>query len=288
MQPKANKKKSQWKDVWLRLKRNKAAMLGLIILLLLVFCAIFSKWLAPYGYDEQELSRRFTPPLTNGFILGTDQFGRDILSRLIYGSRYSLLVGAISVTVSAIAGSAIGAVAGFYGGKIDNVFMRFIDILMAIPSTLLAIAIAAALGSGLMNVIIAVGIGSIPGYARIVRAQVLTVKEQEFIEAARMSGSGDAHIIIKHILPNCLAPIIVQATLGVASAILTAAALSFLGLGIQPPAPEWGAMLSQARQYIRGYWYVVTFPGLAIMITIFALNLFGDGLRDALDPRLKN
>lgn len=283
-----SKKKSQWKDVWLRLRKNKAALFGMFILLLLIFCAVFAKWLAPYGYDDQELSRRFLPPLTKGFLLGTDNLGRDILSRLIYGSRYSLLVGTISVTISALVGSVVGAVAGFYGGTVDNIFMRLIDIIMAIPSTLLAIAIAAALGAGLTNVMIAVGIGSVPGYARIVRASVLTVKEQEFIEAAKMSGAGDAHIIWKHILPNCLAPIIVQATLGVAGAILSAAALSFLGLGIQPPAPEWGAMLSSARQYIRGYWYVVTFPGLAIMLTIFALNLFGDGLRDALDPRLKN
>lgn len=283
-----SKKKSQWKDVWLRLRKNKAALFGMFILLLLVICAVFAKWLAPYGYDDQELSRRFLPPLTKGFLLGTDNFGRDILSRLIYGSRYSLLVGTISVTISALVGSVVGAVAGFYGRAVDNIFMRIIDIIMAIPSTLLAIAIAAALGAGLTNVMIAVGIGSVPGYARIVRASVLTVKEQEFIEAAKMSGAGDAHIIWKHILPNCLAPIIVQATLGVAGAILSAAALSFLGLGIQPPAPEWGAMLSSARQYIRGYWYVVTFPGLAIMVTIFALNLFGDGLRDALDPRLKN
>ncbi len=283
-----SKKKSQWKDVWLRLRKNKAALFGMFILLLLIFCAVFAKWLAPYGYDDQELSRRFLPPLTKGFLLGTDNFGRDILSRLIYGSRYSLLVGTISVTISALVGSVVGAVAGFYGGTVDNIFMRLIDIIMAIPSTLLAIAIAAALGAGLTNVMIAVGIGSVPGYARIVRASVLTVKEQEFIEAAKMSGAGDAHIIWKHILPNCLAPIIVQATLGVAGAILSAAALSFLGLGIQPPAPEWGAMLSSARQYIRGYWYVVTVPGLAIMLTIFALNLFGDGLRDALDPRLKN
>jgi len=281
------KKQSQWKDAWMRLKKNKSAMFGLMVLIILVLCAIFADFIAPYGPDDQLLSRRFTPP-GKGFLLGTDNFGRDIFSRIIYGSRISLLVGFISVTLSTVVGSTLGAIAGFYGKTIDNIIMRVIDIMLAIPSILLAISIAAALGPGLRNVMIAVGIGAVPGYARIVRASILTVKEQEFVEAARAIGANDRRIILKHILPNCMAPIIVQVTMSIARAILTAASLSFIGLGIQPPTPEWGAMLSAGRAYIRDYWFIVTFPGLAIMITVFAFNLFGDGLRDALDPRLKS
>lgn len=281
------KKKSQWIDVWKRLKKNKAAMFGLIIIILLVLCAIFADFIAPFGYDDQNLKNKFISP-NSTYILGTDNFGRDIFSRIIYGSRISLLVGFFSVSISAVIGGSVGAVAAFYGNKTDNIIMRIIDILMAIPSILLAISISAALGPGLFNCMIAVGIGSIPQYARIVRASVLTVKEQEFIEAAKSTGASDVRIIIKYILPNAMGPIIVQATLGVAIAILYAASLSFIGLGIQPPTPEWGAMLSSGRLYMRDHWYIATFPGLAIMITIFALNLFGDGLRDALDPRLKD
>lgn len=281
------KKQSFLSEVWMRLKRNKAAMIGLIILTALIFCAIFASFIAPYGYDDQDLKRRFLSPSLN-FPMGTDSYGRDVLSRIIYGSRISLMVGLVSVTISAAAGIFLGAVAGFYGRAVDNIIMRTVDILLAIPSILLAISIAAALGSGLRNMMLAIAIGAIPNYCRIVRASILSVKDQEYVEAARAIGAGDGRIILKHILPNCLAPIIVQATLGVASAILSAASLSFIGLGVQPPAPEWGAMLSAGRDYIRDYWWIVTFPGVAIMITIFALNLFGDGLRDALDPRLKD
>ena len=198
------------------------------------------------------------------------------------------MVGFVSVSISLLIGGSLGAIAGFFGGKLDNVIMRLMDVLLAIPSILLAISIVSALGPGLVNVMIAVGISSIPSYARIVRASVITLKDQEFIEAARAVGTSNFRIIAKHLIPNSLAPIIVQATLGVAGAILSAAGLSFIGLGIQPPTPEWGAMLSTGRQYIRDYPHITAFPGLAIMITIFGLNLFGDGLRDALDPRLKN
>ena len=206
---------------------------------------------------------------------------------VISSSRVSLQIGFIAVGIGAVVGGLLGAFAAFYGKAVDNIIMRCVDIVLAIPSTLLAISISAALGPGLTNAMIAIGIGSAPNYARIVRASVLTVKEQEFVESARCVGAGDLYIIIREILPNALSPIIVQATLGVASAILSAAALSFIGLGIQPPSPEWGAMLSAGRVYIRDFWPIVTFPGLAIMLTIFALNLFGDGLRDVLDPRLR-
>ena len=220
-------------------------------------------------------------------MLGTDNFGYDILSRLIYGSRVSLIVGFISVGIGLLFGGMLGAVSAFYGGKTDNIVMRCMDIMMSIPDLLLAISIAASMGPGLTNAMIAVGISSIPSYARIVRASVMSTKEQEYIEAAGAIGASDRRIILKHIIPNSFAPVLVQATLGVANAILVTSALSFIGLGIQPPKAEWGAMLAAGRSYIRDFWPIVTFPGIAIMITIIALNLLGDGLRDALDPRLK-
>ncbi|MEA4846914.1 MAG: ABC transporter permease [Clostridiaceae bacterium] len=280
------RKKSQLKEICIRLHRNKAAMFGLLVILLLIIMAVFAPFIAPYSYDEQNLKMANMFP-GREHLMGTDNFGRDILSRIIYGSRISLQVGFIAVGIGVLIGGTLGSLAAYYGGVADNVIMRFIDILLAIPSTLLAISIAAALGPGLTNAMIAVGVGTVPNYARVVRASVLMVKEQEFIEAARCIGVKDHKIILKHIIPNAMAPLIVQATIGVASAILSAAALSFIGLGIQPPTPEWGAMLSAGRAYIRDYWHIVTFPGVTIMLTIFSLNLFGDGLRDALDPRLK-
>ncbi len=281
------KKSGPWREVWRRLRKNKAAIFGLIVILILVFLAIFADFVAPYGYDDQNLQARFQTPNSQHW-LGTDNFGRDIMSRIIYGSRISLQVGFIAVSIAMICGGTLGAIAGYYGNKLDNFIMRIMDILLAIPGILLAISIVAALGPGLRNVMIAVGIGSIPSYARIVRASVLSLRDQEFIEAAKAVGANDFRIIVKHIIPNSMAPIIVQATIGVANAILSAAALSFIGLGIQPPQPEWGAMLNTGKQYIRDYSHMTAFPGLAIMITIFALNLLGDGLRDALDPRLKS
>ncbi len=279
-------KSSQWKDVCWRLWQNKAAMAGLLVILLLILCAIFADVIAPYGIDDQDLSRRFIRPCKE-FPMGTDNFGRDIFSRIIYGTRISLRVGLFATAISAVAGTILGAVSGYYGKTIDNVIMRVVDVMLAIPSILLAISIAAALGPGLRNVMIAISIGSIPSFARMVRASALTVKEQEYIEAARSIGAGDLRIITRHILPNCMAPIIVQATMGVAGAILSTSGLSFIGLGISPPTPEWGAMLSAGRQYIRDAGYIVLFPGLVIMVTTLAINLLGDGLRDALDPRLK-
>lgn len=280
------KKRNPYSDVWFRLKKSKMAVLSLIVLIGLVLTALLADFIAPYPYAEQHLDRTLQPP-GKGHLLGTDEFGRDILSRIIYGSRISLEVGFVAVTFSVILGGVIGAVSGFYGGKTDNILMRIMDILLAIPGILLAIAIVNVLGPGLINVMIAVGIASLPTYARIVRASVLSIRDQEFVESAKAIGENDFSIIFRYILPNCLAPIIVQATLGVAWAILSAAGLSFLGLGLQPPSPEWGAMLSAGRQYIFQAYWVTTFPGLAIVLIVLALNLLGDGLRDALDPRLK-
>jgi len=280
------KKNSRIADVTRRLRRNRLAVFGLACIVFLVLIAVFADFIAPYGYAEQHLMDAFQAPSAK-YIFGTDEFGRDIFSRIIYGSRISLQVGFIAVGLAMFVGGFLGAVSGYYGGRTDNIIMRLMDILLSIPQILLAIAIAASLGPGLFNLMIAVGISSIPSYARIVRGSVLSIKGQEFVEASKAMGANDLQIIMKHILPNCMAPIIVQATLGVAFAILTAAGLSFIGLGIQPPIPEWGGMLSSGRGYIRDYAYMTLFPGLAIMITILALNFLGDGLRDALDPKLR-
>ncbi|MDR1741041.1 MAG: ABC transporter permease [Synergistaceae bacterium] len=273
-------------EVFFRLAKSPLAMFGLAFILLLVFVAIFADVLAPYPFQKQNLMHSFETPSAS-FLLGTDEFGRDILSRLIYGARVSLQVGFIAVGIALVVGGMLGALSGYYGGWIDNAIMRVMDVLLSIPQTLLAIAIAAALGPGLFNLMIAVGISAVPTYARIVRGSVLSIRGMEFIEAAKAVGSSDTRIILRHIIPNSMAPIIVQSTLGVASAILNAAGLSFIGLGIQPPYPEWGAMLSGGRQYIRDYPHLTLYPGLAIMLTILALNFLGDGLRDALDPKLK-
>lgn len=279
-------KSGPWRDAWKRLSRNKSAMVSLVIIILMLILVAFPNYIAPEYYDNQDYSRAFTAPCRE-YPLGTDQFGRDMLSRLIWGTRMSITVGVVSVLASLIIGGIIGAIAGFYGGKIDNILMRFMDIILAIPSMLLAIAIAAALGGSLMNLMLAISISSIPSYARVVRGSVMTVKGVDFVEATRSVGASNRRLIFRHMLPNALAPIIVQATLGIASSIICACGLSYLGMGIQPPTPEWGSMLSSARQYIRNYPYLVIYPGLAIMISVAAFNLFGDGLRDALDPRMK-
>ncbi|WP_419787267.1 ABC transporter permease [Pseudodesulfovibrio sp.] len=282
-----NKRKSLWGQVFVRLKKNRMALVGLAILLAILLTALFANVIAPFPYDEQDLLATLEGPSFQHWF-GTDEFGRDIFSRIIFGSRISLQVGFVAVGFSVAVGGFLGAVAGYYGGKIDNVIMRVMDVLLSIPQLLLAISVAASLGPGLLNLMLAVGIAAIPQYARLVRASVLSIRDQEFVEAAISVGSGDLRIIFKHILPNCLAPIIVQATLGVAFAILIAAGLSFIGLGLEPPTPEWGAMLSGGREFIRDYPYMTLFPGLAIMITILGLNFLGDGLRDALDPKLRN
>ena len=272
----SNKKRSQWVEVWRRLKRNKMAVLGLIILIILVLLAVFADVIANYDnvVIKQNLAHRLQGPSAAHW-LGTYEFGRDIFARLVHGTRVSLQVGIVAVGISIVIGGILGAVAGYYGGKLDNTIMRIMDIFLAVPSILLAIAIVSALGPSIINLMLAISISSVPSYARIVRASVLSIRDQEFIEAAKAIGASNTRIIFRHIIPNSLAPVIVQA------------GLSFIGLGIQPPAPEWGSMLSGGRQYLRYAWWVTTFPGVAIMITILSLNLLGDGLRDALDPRLK-
>lgn len=282
------KKRSQVWEVWRRLKKNKLAIIGLIIILALATVAVCADFIADYDsvVIKQNIKNRLQPP-SDEHVFGTDEFGRDIFARLVHGARVSLTVGLISVGIALTVGGFLGAIAGYYGNKIDNVIMRIMDIFLAVPNILLSIAIVSALGTSLINLMIAVGISSIPTYARIVRASVLSIKDQEFVEAARAIGAKDITIIITHIIPNSLAPVIVQATLGVANAILSTAALSFIGLGIQPPAPEWGAMLSGGRTFLRDASHITIFPGIAIMITILALNMLGDGLRDALDPKLK-
>jgi len=280
------RKRSQLKEVWRRLRKNPLAIIGLTMLLLLILAAIFADVIAPYPYNKQNYSEVLQVPSLN-HLAGTDEFGRDILSRIIYGSRISLRIGFISLSAGALAGCFLGAVAGYFGRLIDNVIMRACDILYGIPRVVLAIAIASTLGPGITSALIAVALSSVPTFARVVRAATMTVRDQDFVEASRAIGAGNVRILAKHIFPNILAPIIVQATIGIAKSILLCASLSFLGLGIQPPIPEWGAMLSSARTYMRDNPYMVIGPGLAIMMTVMALNLFGDGLRDALDPKLK-
>lgn len=281
-----SKHHSQYYDAWIRLRRNKRAMVGLFILTVIILGAVFAGVLAPEGYDNQNYAVRTLKPCKE-YLFGTDQFGRSILSRILYGGRISLVVGFCAVILSVSAGTLVGSIAGYYGGTIDNLFMRAMDVMMAIPNILLAIAVCAALGNGIQNMVFAIAICAIPGHARVVRSAVLSARNQEYIEAAISNGASDFRIIFRYILPNCLAPIIVQATMSVARAILSASSLAFIGLGVQQPVPEWGAMLSAGRSFFRDYWWIITFPGLAIMLTIYGINLLGDGLRDALDPRLK-
>ncbi|MDA3937762.1 MAG: ABC transporter permease [Spirochaetia bacterium] len=282
------KKRSQLFDVWLRLKKSKAAIAGLLLIGIFIFMAILAPVLVSYEDDALKMNVRVrlqTPGSDHWF--GTDELGRDIFARIVYGTRISLFVGIISVSIALTLGGTLGAIAGYYGGKIDNIIMRFLDVLLAVPAVLLAITIVAALGASMLNLMIAVGVSNIPGFARVVRAAVLSVKDQEFIEAAKAIGAKDHTIILRHVLPNSMAPIIVFATLKVATAIMATASLSFLGLGIQPPTPEWGSMLAGGRSYIRDHMYIVLYPGMAIVLTVLSLNLIGDGLRDALDPKLK-
>lgn len=279
-------KESRLAEIWRRLLKNKAAVCGMCIIVLLVVVAIFAPVIAPYEPNKIDMTARLSGPTAN-HLLGTDNFGRDVFSRIVYGARISLYVGFVAVGIGALFGGSLGAIGSFYGGRLDNIIMRCMDILLAIPSVILAIAIVGAMGASLFNLMVAVGISYMPRYARVVRASVLSVRRQEFVDAARVTGASDLRIIVENILPNCMAPLIVQCTLGVAQAILAAATLSFLGLGIQPPDAEWGSMLSDGRQFLRNAPYLTIFPGLAIATVVVALNLFGDGLRDSLDPKLR-
>ncbi|MCI8663564.1 MAG: ABC transporter permease [Hungatella sp.] len=282
------KKKSQFVDVWKRLCRNKTAVLGLVIVILLVLIGILSPII--FDYETQviktDYSSTLQPPSAE-HPFGTDELGRDILIRTLYATSTSLSIGIVTVIVALAVGLVLGSAAGYFGGKVDMIIMRIMDIFLAIPGTLLAICIVASLGNSIMNLIIAQAVSATPKFARVVRGAVMTVRDSEYVEAARAIGAKDTTIIFHDVLPNSLAPIIVQTTLEVASVILSIAGLSFIGLGIPAPRPEWGAMLSGSRSYIRDYSYMCMFPGLAIMITILSLNLLGDGLRDALDPRLR-
>ena len=284
---KPNKKRSQWRDVWIRLRRNKLAMIAMFVVIALVLICVFADVIAPYAYDKASPPERFQYPNAK-HLLGTDDKGRDLLSRIIYGGRISLLVAVMAVAMALILGSLLGAVAAYFGGVCETLIMRAMDIVMAIPGFLLAVSIQSALGSGVWQTALAISVGAVPSYARIMRASVLTIKDQEYVEAARAGGASDLRIILKHIVPNTLSPIIVESTLRIGACIMQISSLSFIGLGVAPPTPEWGSIMSFGREYLRDFYPIVTFPGIAIMITLFGFNLFGDGLRDALDPRLKH
>ena len=282
------KKRSMWAEVWRNYRKSVGAMVGLAIIIVLIVVAIASQFIYNWDTDivAQDPSAAFLKPSAE-HPFGTDNYGRDQFARVMYGARYSLSVGVVATAISCVLGSTLGMIAGYYGGLTENVIMRTCDVFVGIPSILLGIAIMSAFGQSIMVLMWAIGLVYVPMFARISRAAVLPVRDQEYIEAARVTGVSDLGIMFKHVLPNALSPIIVQTTMGVANGILTASNLSFLGLGIPVPAPEWGAMLSSTRNYIRDYGYLTLFPGLAIMITVLAFNLMGDGLRDALDPKLK-
>jgi peptide/nickel transport system permease protein len=278
---------SPWKEAWKSFRKNKTALVGLSIVLFFILIALTGPLIAPQGINEQNMDIRLQAPSADHW-LGTDDFGRDILSRIIHGARISLWVGFFAVVGSAVAGSLLGIVAGYYGRWVDTIISRFFDILLAFPSILLAIAVVAALGPSLRNALIAIAIINVPNFGRLIRSRVLSVKQEEYVMAAKAIGMSDRRILFSHVLPNSMAPIIVQGTLAIATAIIEAAALGFLGLGAQAPDPEWGKMLSDARQYMLDAPWTMIFPGLAIMLTVLGFNLMGDGLRDALDPKMKN
>jgi len=279
-------------EFWFYFSRNKGAVIGLVIFLAILVVAVFAPFVAPHSPSIQNREVLLMPPVfseggTWGHILGTDAVGRDILSRLIYGARFSLFIGLVVVTLSVVSGVLIGLVAGYFRGKVDTFIMRIMDIILAFPSLLLALVLVAVLGPGLVNAMIAISLVNQPHFVRLTRAAVMTEKSKDYVVGSQVAGAGTLRLMFLTILPNCLAPLIVQATLAFSAAILDAAALGFLGMGAQPPTPEWGTMLAEAREFIQRAWWVVTFPGLAILITVLAINLMGDGLRDALDPKLK-
>ncbi|WP_354415905.1 ABC transporter permease subunit [Mesorhizobium shonense] len=281
-----------FKTFWHYFAVNRGAVIGLVVFILLVLAALFAPLLAPYAPDIQDKTAFLRPPAwqTGGstqYLLGTDAVGRDILSRLLYGARFSLLIGAVVVTLALTGGITLGLLAGYFRGWVDVAIMRIMDLILAFPSLLLALVLVTILGPGLFNAMLAISLVLQPHFARLVRAAVMAEKSREYVVAAKVAGAGHLRLMLRTILPNCLAPLIVQGTLSFSNAILEAAALGFLGLGAQPPTPEWGTMLASAREFILRAWWVVTFPGLAILITVLAINLIGDGLRDALDPKLR-
>jgi peptide/nickel transport system permease protein len=278
--------RGEWAIVWRQLRRNRSAMIGTAILAVLLALAIFAPWVAPYDPLDQNPRAAFVAP-SGEYLFGTDDTGRDIFSRVIYGTRISLRVGLISVGIGGLTGIVLGVVAGYRRGLVDDLIMRLVDLMLAFPALLLALAIIAILGPGLFNAMIAIGIANIPVYTRVARGTTLSLRERDFVVGARTVGCRDSRIMARYILPNVLPPLIVLGTLGIASAILTAAGLSYIGLGATPPSPEWGAMLTRGRNFLQQAWWYSTFPGLAIMITVLGINMLGDALRDALDPRLR-
>lgn len=281
------KNRSELGAAAVRLSKNKFAMTGLALFLLLALLALLAPHIIPYGYAQMNPAEKFSLPSARHWF-GTDEYGRDVFSRILYGGRYSLLIGLLATAFSLVAGVFIGAAAGYYGGQIDNIIMRILDIFQAIPMMLLTIVVSAALGSGFDKTIFALAISHVPEFARTLRASIMSIRDMEYLEAAESIGCGTFRQIVKYILPNSFAPLLVTATMNVANVILLTASLSYIGLGIQPPTPEWGAMLSAAKGFIRNYPYLLVFPGLFIAVTVLGLNMFGDGLRDALDPKLKD
>jgi peptide/nickel transport system permease protein len=275
-----------WSDAWRRLRRNTGATAGGVVFLLIVAAAAAAPWLAPHDPVRLNVAESLEPPGPRHW-LGTDQFGRDVLSRIVYGARVSVATGLVAVTISVVGGSVLGLVSGYYRGTVDLFVMRLVDVMLAFPGILLALVIIAVLGPNLGSAMVAVGISGMPLFIRVVRSSTLSVREVQYVEAARATGGGDARIVFRHVLPNVLTPIIVLVTLGIPSAIIAGAALSFLGLGVRPPTPDWGDMLSRGRAFMTTAWWLSTFPGLAIMVIVLAINRLGDGLRDALDPRMK-
>jgi len=286
---KKRKKKGQAAEVWRRLRKSKTAMFGLIVLILIILVAVFADVICDYEElaIKQEMSNRLQGPSAEHWF-GTDSYGRDIFARVVHGARISLVIGIAATVGSVLISGILGSICGYYGGKVDNILMRVLDMFMAIPPELLALAIVASLGPNMVNLLIAVTISRIPPFTRVVRSSILSVIDQEYIEAARACGTKDREIILRHVLPNAMGPIIIQATMGVGRMILTAAGMSFIGMGVQPPTAEWGQMLAEGREFMRYAPHITIFPGLAIVLTSLSLNLLGDGLRDALDPKLKD
>lgn len=279
-------RRSQLAEVWMRFRRNKLAMLGLIVVILIVLSAVFAGVLSPYELDAQELSNALQLP-SKKHIMGTDNYGRDLFTRILYGGRSSLLVALMGVAISTVVGGLLGATAGYFGGAYGSIVMRIMDIIMAIPGLLLAVSISAMLGTGIVNTGIAIAVSGIPSAARLMQANVMTIRGQEYVEAAKARGSTDFRTLIRHVIPNTLSPLIVDCTLRISGNIMQISSLSFIGLGVQPPTAEWGSIMNVGRDYLATFYPMITFPGIMIVLTLFGFNMVGDGLRDALDPKLK-